>query len=72
MQAYEACLSATSTKNAPWYVVPSDDKKNARLIISEIILDAFKALKMSYPETSSNRELELLTFRKQLEEENQG
>ena len=56
MQAYEACLSATSTKNAPWYVVPADDKKNARLIISEIILDTFKALKMSYPETSSKRQ----------------
>jgi PPK2 family polyphosphate:nucleotide phosphotransferase len=38
MQAYEACLSATSTKIAPWYVVPADDKKNARLIISKIFL----------------------------------
>ena len=36
MQAYEACLGATSTKNSPWYVVPADDKKNARLIISEM------------------------------------
>ena len=35
MQAYEACLSATSTKIAPWYVVPADDKKNTRLIISQ-------------------------------------
>ena len=41
MQAYEACLSATSTTDAPWYVVPADDKKNARLIISQIVLDAF-------------------------------
>ncbi|WP_340123607.1 ADP-polyphosphate phosphotransferase [Methylobacter svalbardensis] len=69
MQAYEACLSATSTKNAPWYVVPADDKKNARLIISEIILDTFKALKMSYPKTSSKREQELLTIRKRLEKQ---
>ncbi len=68
-QAYEACLSATSTKNAPWYVVPADDKKNARLIISEIILDTFKALNMSYPETSSKREQELLLIRKQLEKQ---
>ena len=67
MQAYEACLSATSTKNAPWYVVPADNKKNARLIISEIILDTFKALNMSYPETSSKRQKELLGIRKQLE-----
>jgi PPK2 family polyphosphate:nucleotide phosphotransferase len=67
MQAYEACLSATSRKNAPWYVVPADDKMNARLIISEIILDTFKALNMSYPETSSKRQQELLVIRKQLE-----
>ena len=45
MKAYEACLSATSTNDAPWHVVPADDKKNARLIISEILLDVFKGLK---------------------------
>ena len=69
MRAYEACLSATSTKNAPWYVVPADDKKNTRLIISRIILDTFKALKMSYPETSSKRQQELQLIRKQLEKQ---
>lgn len=69
MQAYEACLSATSTKTAPWYVVPADDKENARLIISKIILDTFKSLKMSYPETSSKRQQELLLIREQLEKQ---
>jgi PPK2 family polyphosphate:nucleotide phosphotransferase len=66
MHAYEACLSATSTKNSPWYVVPADDKKNARLIVSRIILDTFKALKMSYPETDAKRQRELLSIRHQL------
>ena len=66
MQAYEACLSATSTKIAPWYVVPADDKENARLIISQIVLDTFKALKMSYPETDAKREQELQLIRQQL------
>ena len=37
MQAYEDCLRATSTRTAPWYVVPADDKRNARLIISQIV-----------------------------------
>jgi PPK2 family polyphosphate:nucleotide phosphotransferase len=69
MQAYEACLSATSTKIAPWYVVPADDKENARLIISQIILDTFKALKMSYPETGAKREQELRLIRQQLMKE---
>ena len=66
MHAYEECLSATSTKNAPWYVVPADDKKNSRLIIAQIILDTFKSLKMHYPETSEERRQELEAIRKQL------
>ena len=69
MHAYEACLSATSTKVAPWYVVPADDKKNSQLIISEIILDTFKELKMSYPEADVNRQQELLSIRQQLLQE---
>jgi PPK2 family polyphosphate:nucleotide phosphotransferase len=66
MKAYEACLGATSTKEAPWHVVPADDKKNARLIISEIILDVFKGLKMSYPKTTATRREELKTIRAKL------
>jgi PPK2 family polyphosphate:nucleotide phosphotransferase len=66
MQAYEACLSATSSKIAPWYVVPADDKKNARLIISKIILDTFNSLKMHYPKTDARRRQELLSIREQL------
>lgn len=69
MQAYEACISATSTKVAPWYVVPADDKENARLIISRIILDTLKSLKMSYPETDAKRRQELLSIRQQLMKE---
>jgi PPK2 family polyphosphate:nucleotide phosphotransferase len=69
MRAYEACLSATSTKVAPWYVVPADDKENARLIISRIILDTFRALKMRYPETGAKRRRELLSIRQRLMQE---
>ncbi|MHB1215183.1 MAG: ADP-polyphosphate phosphotransferase [Thiobacillus sp.] len=72
MQAYEACLSATSTKKAPWYVVPADDKKNARLIISRIVLDTFKSLNMHYPEVDAQREQELLSIRQQLMQEAPG
>ena len=69
MQAYEACLSATSTKTAPWYVVPADDKENARLIISHIILDTFRSLNMAYPETGDKRRQELLSIRQSLMQE---
>lgn len=68
MKAYEECLSATSTTDSPWYVVPADDKENARLIVSKIVLDTFEGLKMSYPKTSAERREELLSIRKQLEE----
>ena len=66
MRAYEECLSVTSTNNSPWYVVPADDKQNARLIVSQIIVDTLAALKMSYPKLSSGRADELLEIRKHL------
>jgi len=66
MQAYEECLSTTSTRNSPWHVVPADDRENARLIISEIVLDAFKSLKLAYPKSSAEQQRELQLIRKQL------
>jgi PPK2 family polyphosphate:nucleotide phosphotransferase len=66
MKAYEECLSATSTRDAPWYVVPADDKENARLIVSQILLDTLEGLKMTYPKAGAERRHELLSIRKQL------
>jgi PPK2 family polyphosphate:nucleotide phosphotransferase len=66
MKAYEACLDATSTHHAPWYVVPADDKENARLIVSQIVIDALQALKMAYPKTTAKRREELQSIGKAL------
>ena len=66
MEAYEDCLTATSTHEAPWFVVPADDKENARLIVSRIVLDALNELKMAYPETTAKRRRELKSIRKLL------
>jgi polyphosphate kinase 2 (PPK2 family) len=66
MKAYEDCISATSTSDAPWYVVPADDKENARLIVSQIVLDTLEGLEMSYPTTSDERRKELLAIRQRL------
>ena len=66
MKVYEECLSATSTEHSPWFVVPADDKENARLIISQIVLDTLQSLNMSYPKTSKARHKELLAIRKSL------
>jgi PPK2 family polyphosphate:nucleotide phosphotransferase len=66
MKAYEACLAATSTGHAPWYVVPADDKPNARLIVSRTIVDALEGLDMSYPESDAARRRELQVIRRRL------
>jgi PPK2 family polyphosphate:nucleotide phosphotransferase len=69
MKAYEECLSATSTQNAPWYILPADDKENTGLIISRVILDALQALKMTYPKSTPEHRKELQAIRKQLTKE---
>jgi PPK2 family polyphosphate:nucleotide phosphotransferase len=66
MKAYEKCLSATSTHHAPWYIVPADDKLNARLIVSRVVLDTLAHLRLSYPKSTAARRRELRQLRKQL------
>ena len=66
MQAYEECMSATSTREAPWYAVPADDKENARLIIAKIVVDTLKRMRLAYPEPSAERRRELQAIRKEL------
>ena len=66
MKACEECLGATSTTDAPWCVIPADNKGNARLITSQIILDTFERLKLRYPETTPARRDEQLAIRKRL------
>ena len=66
MRAYEVCLSETSRPHAPWYVVPADDKRNARLIVSHIVVETMKGLKMAYPTTDEARRRELRAIRQRL------
>ena len=66
MRAYEKALNATSTKHAPWYVVPADDKRNSRLIVSRILVDTLDDLKLHYPKSSPAQRSALRTLRKQL------
>jgi PPK2 family polyphosphate:nucleotide phosphotransferase len=62
-KAYEECLSATSTDDSPWFVVPADDKENARLIVSQIVVETLENLGMSYPEMTSERIQQLQAIR---------
>jgi PPK2 family polyphosphate:nucleotide phosphotransferase len=68
MAAYEACLSATSTRDAPWYCVPADDKRNTRLIVAQAIVDALKALNLEYPEVDAEQRKKLRKIAKTLGE----
>jgi PPK2 family polyphosphate:nucleotide phosphotransferase len=67
-KAYESCLAATSTETAPWYAVPADDKENARLIVSQAILDALDEMKLGYPKPDKQHRKELKAIRKALEQ----
>ncbi len=67
VEAYEECLQSTSTPHAPWHIVPADDKKNARLIISQIVLENLESLKLAYPTTTDQHRQELKAIRKQLD-----
>ncbi|MGB2622961.1 MAG: hypothetical protein WA857_15780 [Candidatus Acidiferrum sp.] len=66
VRAYAECLHATSTHHAPWYVVPADDKENAWLIVSRIVIDALKNLNTAYPKTIAKRRRQLIWISKQL------
>jgi PPK2 family polyphosphate:nucleotide phosphotransferase len=66
MAAYQDCINSTSTKRAPWYIVPADDKRNCRLIVSQIVLDTYRKLRVEMPPVSVTRQKELNRLRRQL------
>jgi PPK2 family polyphosphate:nucleotide phosphotransferase len=69
MVAYQECLRATSKGVAPWYVIPADDKKNARLLVAEAIVETLEGLKMSYPQPDRAHRKELKSIRQTLANE---
>ncbi len=66
MHAYESCLGATSTADAPWYIVPADDKENAQLIVSRIIVSTLEELDLAYPKVSAKQKRELQAIARRL------
>jgi len=67
VRAYEEMLPATSVKSAPWFIVPADDKKNARLFVSRILIEAMDALPIEIPKPDAARKKELKEIRQKLE-----
>lgn len=66
-KAYQEVMDDTSKEDAPWYVIPADDKKNARLIISQIVLNQMRKLKMRYPRGDDETQGELKECKRILE-----
>ncbi|MBI2687496.1 MAG: polyphosphate kinase 2 family protein [Acidobacteria bacterium] len=66
MRAYEDALQATSTKWAPWYVIPADNKAVARVLVSNILTRAIDDLKLSFPEVTKEDKLEMEQAKKRL------
>ena len=68
-EAFEVAINKTSTKEAPWYVVPADHKWYMRLIVSEIILHTLKEMNPDYPEVTKERLQEFDGYKEALEKE---
>jgi hypothetical protein len=69
MQAYEDMIRNTSTKRAPWYVVPADHKWFTRLVVAEVVIDALERLDVSFPKIDAKKRKELKNARIALERE---
>ncbi len=67
MKAYENAIAETASKEAPWYIIPADDKENARLIVSDILLKTMKKLKLSWPQLDRKHQEMLMTIREKLQ-----
>ena len=68
-KAFEEAISATSTKWAPWYIIPADHKWVSRTLISDVLVTAIKSLKLEFPSVSEEKKAALVEARRQLEQE---
>ncbi len=69
MKAYEDAMKNTSTENAPWYIVPADNKWFTRVAVSNIIIEKMESLNLQYPQVSEAHRQDLLEAKKMLESE---
>lgn len=67
--AYQDCLQQTSADDAPWYIIPADDKQNARLIVANIIARKLEMLKLSYPSLLPDQIRDIKKYRSELKQQ---
>ena len=66
MQAYEEMIQQTATKEAPWYVVPADNKWFTRVVVGSAVIETLASLDLAYPEVDQSKLKELATAKKKL------
>jgi PPK2 family polyphosphate:nucleotide phosphotransferase len=69
MAAYEACLQATSTEHAPWYVIPADHKWVSRALVAAILTETIKSLDLEWPKLTDQQKRAILEAKRRLEKE---
>jgi hypothetical protein len=69
MAAYEKMIRATSTKRAPWYVVPADNKWFTRIVVAQAMVETLREIDPRYPKLDREQRAELDAARKALESE---
>jgi PPK2 family polyphosphate:nucleotide phosphotransferase len=63
MHAFQEAIQATATKNAPWYVVPADNKWFTRLVVAAAIVEVVEQLNLTYPKVDAEKKKELAAAR---------
>jgi polyphosphate kinase 2 (PPK2 family) len=66
MHAFEEAIRATASKQAPWYVVPADNKWFTRLVVAAAIVEAVEELNLTYPKVDAEKKKELAAARAEL------
>ena len=66
MEAYEDAIRSTATKDAPWYVVPADNKWFTRVVVAAAVIDTLGKLDLHYPKVEKSRQKELAEARRML------
>jgi polyphosphate kinase 2 (PPK2 family) len=69
MHAYEEAIQATASKDAPWFVVPADNKWFTRLVVAASIVEAVEELDLKYPKVTAEQKKDLAAARAELEAE---
>jgi hypothetical protein len=69
MRAFEETLNHTSTKHAPWYIIPADNKWFTRTVVADVIVEKLKSLKLSYPKVNAEDRRQLLDAKELLKTE---